>query len=49
MGIPWLAGERGVGEDHELVSNVAKRYIDVASGKSGVADLATPTPFLGTQ
>ena len=43
MGIPGLADEGKVGEAHESVEDVAKRHIDVATGRSDVADLTTPT------
>jgi len=49
MGIPGLADEGKVGEVCESVADVAKRHIDVAAGKSGVADLATPTSSLETR
>lgn len=51
MGIPGLADEGKVGEvyDSESVADIAKRHIDVAAGKSGVADLATPTSSLETR
>ena len=41
MGIPGLADEGNVGEVCESVADIAKRHIDVAAGKSDVADLAT--------
>jgi len=49
MGIPGLADEGKVGGVYESVADIAKRYIDVAAGKSDAADLATPTSSFGTR
>lgn len=46
MGVPGLADEGKVGEVHESVADIAKRHIDIAAGKSNVADLTTPTSSL---
>lgn len=43
MGIPGLGDGGKVGGVYESVADIAKRHIDVAAGKSDVADLATPT------
>jgi hypothetical protein len=48
MGIPGLADEGKAGEARESVEEIAKRHINVAAGRSDVADLATPASSLGT-
>ena len=47
MGIPGLVDEGKVGEVYESVTDIAKRYIDVAAGKSDTADFVTSIPSLG--
>ena len=49
MEIPGLVDEGKVGEVYESVADIAKRHIDVAAGRSGVADLAAPTSSLETR
>ena len=49
MGIPGLVDEGKVGEVYESVADIAKRHIDVAAGRPGVADLAAPTSSLETR
>ena len=46
MGIPGLADEGKVGEVYESMADIAKRHINVAAGKSDVADLVTPPLLL---
>ena len=47
MGIPGLVDEGKAGEVYESVTDIAKRHIGVAAGKSDTADFVTSIPSLG--
>lgn len=44
MGIPGLVDGVRVGEVYESMMDAAKRHVDVAAGRSGMIDLAAPSP-----